>query len=230
MGQAIQRGERRTNVDDIFDYLHEEILSLNLRPGDKISEADIASQFGVSRQPVRDAFSRLANLDLLLIRPQRATEVRRFSMREIEKSRFVRAAVESKVLQRAAEYCDTQGAAQLDAALAQQEKAIKEKDFDSFGALDYEFHKALCEIAQADFAFDVIMSEKSKVDRLCMLGLSKEDRMPELVADHRAIADAIKDHDPEKAIEFGMRHLSRLDKTIESISATKASYFEHADE
>jgi DNA-binding GntR family transcriptional regulator len=230
MGQAIQRGERRTNVDDIFDYLHEEILSLNLRPGDKISEADIASQFGVSRQPVRDAFSRLANLDLLLIRPQRSTEVRRFSMREIEKSRFVRAAVETKVLQRAAEYCDTQGAAQLDAALAQQDKAIKEKDFDSFGALDYEFHKTLCEIAQADFAFDVIMSEKSKVDRLCILGLSKEDRMPELVADHRAIAEAIKDHDADTAVEFGMRHLSRLDKTIESISATKASYFEDADE
>ncbi|WP_394180638.1 GntR family transcriptional regulator [Yoonia maritima] len=230
MGQATQRGDRRTNVDDIFDYLHEEILSLNLRPGDKISEADIAAQFGVSRQPVRDAFSRLANLDLLLIRPQRATEVRRFSMREIEKSRFVRAAVESKVLQRAAKYCDAQGAAQLDMALAQQEKAIRDRDFDSFGALDYEFHKTLCTIAQADFAFDVIMSEKSKVDRLCMLGLAKEDRMPELVADHKAIAEAVKKHDPDKAVEIGMLHLSRLDETIEGISATKASYFEHADD
>ena len=229
MGQATQRGDRRTNVDDIFDFLHEEILSLNLRPGDKISEADIAAQFGVSRQPVRDAFSRLANLDLLLIRPQRATEVRRFSMREIEKSRFVRAAVESKVLRRAAKYCDAQGAAQLDMALAQQEQAISARDFDSFGALDYEFHKTLCAIAQADFAFDVIMAEKSKVDRLCMLGLAKEDRMPELVEDHRAIADAVKNHNAEKAVEIGMLHLSRLDETIKGITATKASYFEDCD-
>ena len=95
MVQPSHLSERRTSVDDIFDYLHDEILSLRLRPGDKISEAEIASRFGVSRQPVRDAFSRLANLDLLLIRPQRATEVRRFSSREIEKSSFIRAAASS---------------------------------------------------------------------------------------------------------------------------------------
>ena len=81
MVQTAPVGERRTSVDDIFDYLYDEISGLRLRPGDRISEADIAARFGVSRQPVRDAFNRLANLDLLLIRPQRATEVKRFSMR-----------------------------------------------------------------------------------------------------------------------------------------------------
>ena len=117
MAQITQLGARRTTVDEIFDHLHDEILSLRLRPGDKISEADIATQFGVSRQPVRDAFSRLASLDLLLIRPQRATEVKRFSMREIVKSRFVRAAVEKEVLRRAAELCDADGAARLNLSL-----------------------------------------------------------------------------------------------------------------
>ena len=229
MDQVTQLGERRTSVDDIFDYLYEEIRTLGLRPGDKISEADIAARFGVSRQPVRDAFSRLANLDLLLIRPQRATEVRRFSMREIVKSRFVRAAVEKEVLRRAALNCDAIAAAQLDAELAKQDKTIREKDVTGFGVLDYEFHRLLCQVAQAEFAFDVIMAEKSKVDRLCMLGLAKEDRLPELVADHRAIARAVIENDPEKAVEIGMLHLSRLDETIEWISETNTSYFEPAD-
>ncbi|WP_193142290.1 MULTISPECIES: GntR family transcriptional regulator [unclassified Meridianimarinicoccus] len=230
MAQATQLGVRRTSVDDIFDYLHDEILSLQLRPGDKISEADIAAQFGVSRQPVRDAFSRLANLDLLLIRPQRATEVKRFSMREIEKSRFVRASVEKEVLRRASEYCNAINAAELDAALAEQEVAIEKRDVESFGALDYEFHRKLCNIAKADFVFDVILLEKAKVDRLCMLSLSKEDRMPELVADHRAIAEAVKAHDAARAIEAGVLHLSRLDDTIRRITETNANYFEPVDE
>ncbi|SOH95257.1 DNA-binding transcriptional regulator, GntR family [Monaibacterium marinum] len=229
MVQVTQLGERRTSVDEIFSYLHEEILSLRLRPGDKIPESDVAARFGVSRQPVRDAFSRLANLDLLLIRPQRATEVKRFSMREIVKSRFVRAAIEKEVLRRAAEHCDEAGAAQLDAALASQQKAIEDKDVDGFGALDYAFHETICGIAKAEFAFDVIISEKSKVDRLCVLGLSKEDRMPELVEDHRVIADALKAHDADRAIEAGMLHLSRLDDTIRRISATNANYFEPSD-
>lgn len=229
MAQVTQFGGRRPRVDDIFESLHDEILSLRLRPGDKISEAEIADRFGVSRQPVRDAFARLANLDLLLIRPQRATEVKRFSAREIEKSRFVRAAVETEVLRRAAKHCDAKGAALLDTAIAEQQKAVEKSDVDGFGALDYEFHQALCQIAQADFAFDVIMAEKAKVDRLCMLGLSKEHRMPELVKDHREIAEAVKDHDPDRAVDVGMRHLSRLDETIEHISETSAHYFEPMD-
>lgn len=226
MMQPHQIRDRRTSVDEIFDYLYEEINALNLLPGDKISEADVAARFGVSRQPVRDAFSRLANLDLLLIRPQRATEVKRFSMREVVKSRFVRLSVETEVLRRAALHCDDKGADLLDEALAEQEGAVERRKFDRFGKLDYDFHRLLCEIAKADFAFDVIMAEKSKVDRLCMLGLSKEDRMPELVADHREIADAVIAHDADRAILAGRRHLSRLDETIERITASNANYFE----
>lgn len=226
MGPASQLNDRRTTVDAIFEHLHDEIVSLRLLPGDKISEADVASQFGVSRQPVRDAFSRLANQDLLLIRPQRATEVKRFSTREIEKSRFVRAAIETEVLRRAALNCDDTGAALLDAAIADQDDALANHQVDAFTSLDYKFHRTLCIIAKADFAFEVIMGEKSKVDRLCVLSLSKETRMPELIEDHRKIANAIKAHDAESAIQAGMIHLSRLDETIEMISATNANYFE----
>ncbi|MDB0062057.1 GntR family transcriptional regulator, partial [Octadecabacter sp.] len=208
---------------------HDQIVSLGLRPGDKISEADIAARFGISRQPVRDAFSRLANLDLLLIRPQRATEVKRFSMREIEKSRFMRASIEKEVLQRASALCDAAGAARLDGALKDQDQAVQARDVESFGTLDYEFHKTICEIAKVGFAFDVIMTEKSKVDRLCLLGLSKEQRLPDLMTDHERIAGAIKTHDADLAVEIGMFHLSRLDETIERITETNANYFEAVD-
>mgnify|MGYP003720829245 CR=1 FL=1 len=129
--------------------------ALRLRPGDRISEAEIAARFGVSRQPVRDAFTRLANLDLLLIRPQRATEVKRFSAREIEKSRFVRAAVEAEVLRRAAlAAAETQAAARqaLTQELSRQRAALAAGDAHGFSALDYAFHRALCTIAGAAFA------------------------------------------------------------------------------
>lgn len=226
MVQAEQIGERRTSVDVVFDALHEEIGSLRLKPGDRISEAEIAARFGISRQPVRDAFSRLATLDLLLIRPQRATEVRRFSMRQIEKSRFVRAAIETEVLRRAAKLCSTKGAALLDAELAKQDALLVSKNPEGFGKLDYAFHKVLCDVAQVDYAYDVILEEKAKVDRLCMLGLSKEQRLPDLIEDHRAITQAIIKNDANEAVAAGVLHLSRLDETIERISQTNANYFE----
>ena len=217
---------RVTTLDDIFEYLYDEISNLRLAPGDKISEAEIATKFGVSRQPVRDAFRRLENLDLLLIRPQRATVVKRFSTREIEKSRFVRQSVEKEVLLRAAQNCDDQGSALLDKEIEAQTKLVEDQDYDSFVKLDYEFHKTLCQIAKADFAFDVIMQEKSKVDRLCLLSLSKEDRLPDLVADHTRIADAVKANDTQAAIAEGMFHLARLNDTIAHIYEKNANYFD----
>ncbi len=226
MPNMTQMRDRRTSVDVVFDHLYDEIASLRLLPGDKISEADIAAQFGVSRQPVRDAFSRLENLDLLLIRPQRATEVKRFSSREITKSRFVRAAVESEVLRRAAAECDPVGAAQLDAALALQTATVEAGRYENFGPLDYAFHQTLCEIAKVDFAFEVIKQEKANVDRLCLLSLSKENRMSQLVEDHIAITNCVKNHDAEGAVAAGMLHLSRLDDTITAISNANEDYFD----
>ena len=226
MSPASQARDRRTSVDDIFDHLYGAIASLSLRPGDKISEAEVAAEFGVSRQPVRDAFSRLANDNLLLIRPQRATEVRRFSMREIEKARFVRAAVEAEVLRRAAGEAGPDGTARLRRCLEEQADAIAAGDYGLFGQLDYAFHDAICEVAGVAFASEVIRGEKAKVDRLCILSLAKEDRMPQLLDDHRRIVTAIEAGDPLRAVEIGMIHLSRLDETIDAIAASNADYFD----
>jgi len=152
--------------------------------------------------------------------------VKRFSLREVEKSRFVRAAIEAEVLRRAALACDGAGAGLLDAALERQAEAVSAGDYATFGALDYAFHQTLCAIARVDFAFEVISGEKAKLDRLCMLSLSKEDRMPQLLEDHRAMSDAIKVGDSAAAVAVGMLHLSRLDTTITAISTENADYFE----
>ena len=93
--------ERATGSDLVFDQLFEQITKLELLPGTKISEAEIALSFGYSRQPVREACTRLAGLNLLLVRPQRATVVRPFSRELIANARFVRAAIELEVVRAA---------------------------------------------------------------------------------------------------------------------------------
>ncbi|MBU2961264.1 GntR family transcriptional regulator [Citreicella sp. C3M06] len=230
MADMTKTWDRRTGVDIVTSHLYEEIVSLRLLPGSKISEAEIATRFGVSRQPVRDAFTRLANMDLLLIRPQKATEVKRFSNRTIEKARFVRATIEAEVLRRAATHCDSAGAAALDAAITAQKALMENADFDAFGQMDYDFHRLLCEIAGTEYAFDVIRSEKSKLDRLCMLALSKERGMPLLIEDHAAIARHVIAHDPDAAVAAGKLHLSRLDSTIAAIREKNSAYFDPDEE
>jgi DNA-binding GntR family transcriptional regulator len=226
MSSTARTRDRRTSVDVVFEHLHKSLVTLELLPGDKISEADIAAKFGVSRQPVRDAFSRLENLGLLLIRPQKATEVKRFSRRAVTKSRFVRFSVETEVLRRAAAAASVADGLALDAHLAHQAIVVNERNYEDFGKLDYAFHEELCKIAKVEFAFEVISFEKANVDRLCMLSLSKEDRMEQLLEDHRTIADRVKAGDQAGAVQAGVVHLSRLDATIDAIFAHNPEYFE----
>jgi DNA-binding GntR family transcriptional regulator len=218
--------ERRTSADEVFDYLYDEIVTLRMLPGAKISEVEIANKLNVSRQPVRDAFNRLTNLDLLLVRPQRATEVRRFSYEAIKAARFIRAAVEVEVIRLAAQTWDGSRMGVLQDNLDQQKAALDAGDGDAFHKLDYEFHHILCELAGVDHAFKVIAQKKEIVDRLCVLGLTQKDRIGILYADHVQMVERIVAGDAEGAVKIARLHLARLDATVASIRAAHDEYFE----
>ncbi len=232
MRPPIELGNRRTSVQSIFEFLRDEIVNLRLLPGTKISEAEVARQFGVSRQPVRDAFTRLENIDLLLIRPQKATEVRLFSTEDITRARFIRSALEVEVLRRAAKMWDEKDKARLDAIIKQQEAAIEAKNSRKFNKLDHEFHETLCRVGRAEFVISAIEENKSKVARLCRLSLATDDesqelqRLRDVLRDHKEILERLYARDPEGAAAVGKRHLSRLDDTIKALRESHSHFFE----
>lgn len=226
MQQQVEVIERRTTTDIVFETLHREILSLDLLPGTKLSEVEIARRFGVSRQPVRDAFSKLEAQDLLLIRPQKATKVRGFSMALVAHSRFVRLAIELEVLRAACLIWDDARDAALRENIAEQEVAVKAGTVERFHKLDYGFHKLICTLGGLPLAFDSIQECKKKIDRLCVLSLGRGSEANVLLADHIEIADALKTRNPDAATATARRHLGRLDETIMQIYEKHHAFFE----
>lgn len=218
--------ERATSSDIVFDELYGQITRLELLPGTKISETEVAKTFGYSRQPVREAFTRLANLNLLLVRPQRATIVRPFSRQLIANARFVRAAVELEVVRAAALDRDKSFDAALNANLRKQANAVAAGDASLFHDLDYRFHELLCASAKEAFAFDIIAENKAQVDRLCMLALTSRQTMEVLFDDHKSLLEALFDGDAEAADRVLRQHLGRLTPTIEAIYTTHSAYFD----
>src|SRR5688572_14759331 len=91
-----------TRADFVLAEIRQAIIQLRLRPGDRLSEAEVARQFGVSRQPVREAFIKLAQARLLSVRPQRGTLVRLISRQDVENAHFVREAIEIAAVRKAA--------------------------------------------------------------------------------------------------------------------------------
>lgn len=219
-------GSAGTTTDMVFDHLHEQILTLELLPGTRISEAEVANRLGVSRQPVRDAFNRLGNLGLLLIRPQRATEVRGFSMGEIANSRFIRLAIELEVVTRACAAWDAAAEEALERNLGQQGEAVAAGQIDRFHALDYDFHRMICEVSGHALAFETIERCKRAIDRLCVLSLNRAEEKSAVVADHARLVQALRAGNAEEARAVLRVHLSRLDATITEIHRVHSEYFE----
>ncbi|WP_424973231.1 GntR family transcriptional regulator [Dinoroseobacter sp. S76] len=218
--------ERATSTDQIFDSLYNRIVSLDLLPGAKLSESEVAKSYGFSRQPVREAFTRLANLNLLLIRPQRATIVRPFSRDLIANARFIRSAIEIEVVRQASTDRDTKLDAKLRQSLKEQREAVAAGDTAAFHALDYAFHRLLCAAAKRPAAFELIAANKAQVDRLCMLSLTSAEAMEDLLKDHTELLEALFGGDATEAETILRRHLRRLDPIIDAIYTTHSGYFE----
>lgn len=218
--------ERRTTTDLVFEKLFDAIVSLQMLPGTKLSEVEVAKRFGVSRQPVRDAFNKLEAQDLLLIRPQKATQVRGFSMERIEHARFVRRAVEVEVVRSACAKWQPADKDMLDQNLAEQRQAVAQNQFETFHQLDYEFHKLICSLAGHQMAFETIQQCKRKVDRLCLLSLGRQSEAKTLLEDHELLAAALERRNAEEAADVVRLHLGRLTDTINDIHRTHSDYFE----
>ncbi|MEP2783875.1 MAG: GntR family transcriptional regulator [Pseudoruegeria sp.] len=218
--------ERRTTTDAVYEQLHEEIVALKILPGTKLSETEVARRFGVSRQPVRNAFTKLGNEDLLVIQPQKATRVRGFSMDRVSLDRLVRIAVELEISRCAMEVWNADCQIQIEENLKLQESSINTGNITKFHELDYEFHRLICELSGNPLAFEVIRDCKQKVDRLCVLSLSKDSEAISVLADHRMIAEGMASGDLKKAQATIRKHLSRLDDTIAFIHETHPDYFE----
>lgn len=216
---------RRTISNDIFDQLHRDIMEMRLVPGSKVSESGVASQYGVSRQPVREAFIQLCNMGLLEVRPQKATIVQKISIQEVLNTRFVRTAVEVEVIRKACESATKDHFRQFRLNLKAQERAASKLDITTFHALDYDFHHLVCISANAEFAFSTIAEGKSHSDRLCMICLTNKESMQELIEDHRHIFEALQQRDAQAMIDLTRSHLQRLDETLHVAVEEHSEYF-----
>jgi DNA-binding GntR family transcriptional regulator len=194
----------------VFDAVRQAIVQLKFRPGNLLSEADVARQLGVSRQPVREAFIKLAEIGLVDVRPQRGTFVRLISIRQVQNVRFVREAIEVAIVRKAALEMTPARLDELRRNLDAQRAAGAAADNDEFLRLDEAFHQALAHASGNDYAWNVLENHKAQMDRVRYLSMPDATPFEVLVGQHAAIADALARHSADEA-EAAMRgHLSEI--------------------
>jgi DNA-binding GntR family transcriptional regulator len=206
--------------------LRQAIVTMRLRPGEMLSEQEIATRFGVSRQPVREAFIKLSEAGLIQVLPQRGSQVVKISRSAVEDARFIREAVECAVVREASLRVTREAVAVLNDSIARQRRAAKTKDAVGFFTLDEEFHKLLAEFAGRPSAWRVVEDVKPQMDRVRFIDMTDAMPVKVVIDQHIAIINAIKAGDPEAA-EAAMRdHLSEILRSLPRVAEQHADLFE----
>lgn len=225
MAAAALEQSKETIASRVVDALRDDIITMALKPGDVISESDIAGRYGVSRQPVREAFIRLAQQGLLLIRPKRATVVKKISPVGVRQSRFIRESIEVEIIRRVAGQPSDDAADVLTKLIADQEAASDAGDSRRFHTLDELFHRSLARLAGVEYAWQLIDDHKMQLDRVryLTLGVSSTQRA---IAEHKQIVEAVARADAAAA-ETAMRaHLARAELLLNQTISDFPDYFE----
>jgi DNA-binding GntR family transcriptional regulator len=214
----------RQAAPQVFERLRSTIIALELPPGSPLSRARLATRFGVSSTPIRDALMRLEEEGLVDVFPQHATVVSRIDVRLAQQAHFLRQALELEIVRMLALAENKALAADLDRMIGHQQQLAKAGDFEAFMVADNDFHAQLYAAADKRDIWALVRSRSGHIDRLRRLHLPSPGKAQDIVRHHRLIVKAIGAGEPDQAQKHLRAHLSGTLSELANIRARHPHY------
>lgn len=216
--------ESQSIGSQLHRLLRAAIIEGELLPGQIISEIEMSKRFEISRQPVREAFIKLAEERLVEVRPQRGTFVRKISVKEVLDARHLREIIEVSIVREVSEKHDANLINRLRQLIAQQ-KETAPGDAHAFLELDEEMHRTIALHAGREYAWRVTESIKAQMNRVRFLSFDFAQSKFELAGEHATIVDAIEAGDADRAAQLMEKHLRGILTTLPRVVSQYPDYF-----
>lgn len=200
---------RRPVADQVFQALKEAIVGIELQPGASISESTLGKQFGVSRTPIRAAIAKLADEGLVDVYPQQGSFVTLIDLTEVTDCHFVRKHLELAILREAAAVWSADKSRKARAIIDAHAKLVEGGNTSQFHAQDELFHRTFSEFANRPGVWDSIRVQHARLERFRRL-LGSSQRLPQVIAEHTAIVDALDAGDVQLAVTRMEDHLDKV--------------------
>ena len=185
-----------------YKHVKDRVLNGKLPGGELISEGDIADELGVSRTPVRAAFTQLESEGLLRLYPKKGALVVPVSAQELADVIETRWVIERYAIEQAIANPGEVGEALCRAADRQAGVTG-----DEFVEADRAFHRSLVESTGNTILLGLYDSLRDRQRRMARATMRDGDRQRRTSAEHRAIADAIASQDRDRAVTALRTHL-----------------------
>lgn len=216
---------RRGAAGAAYTWLKREILAGRMRPGQTLSENEVAARLGVSRTPVREAIIRLESEGLLNVRPQVGTVVAPIDVDQVADGQFLREAIECRTARLAAGRVRLADARALKSLLREQARAVARNDQAGFLVLDDRMHQLIVTMAGHPNVWRAVEDVKAQLDRVRVLSLEDPSWLASIHAQHEAIVHHVLAGDGDAAASAMETHLRSVFASIDAIAGREPGYF-----
>lgn len=219
------RVNRSSLSQQAIALLREQIYNHVLAPGQRLDEAALAEQLGISRTPLREALKVLSSEGLVDLQPHKGCFVTELTVRDLEEIFPIMATLEGRV---AHEVAAKRTAAQLKALDALHDKLERHAaagDVNRYYETNYVFHDQMQECAGNRW-LQVVIGDLRKLLKLSRHhSLRLEGRLAASLAEHRALMKAVHRQDADGAERVMREHLlAQLDALREMSLAMEAAH------
>jgi len=202
---AVDAASRKSLRDVAYDELRSRIIGLDLAPGTRLIERDLAEELAVSRIPLREAMQRLERDGLVVVVPRQGAIVSPFTVDDVRDLFDVRENLEVLAARLAAERADEEGLAALAAQLDTARDATERGDKAAIAAANAKFHALIVDLAANPLLESILQPLEARTQWL--FHLTKERDATVQCREHEELLAAIADHDPDRAAESAFHHV-----------------------
>lgn len=202
-----RKKENRSLTTIIFEHIREDILNLRYEIGEKLVEAKLAEEIGVSRTPVREALKQLELDGLVENLPNRGVIVKGISQQDIEDIYTIRIEIEGIAAKWAVERMSADDLDELKEIYELMEFYTAKNDPDRIFDLNTRFHETIYKTTKSRYLEYVLKDFQIFLRRTRMASLKTDGRLMVALEEHRQILQAFIDNDSHMAYEKIVEHI-----------------------
>jgi Transcriptional regulators len=226
MNSYFREAQEKVPVNaNVYNIIRKSIMTLELVPGQMLSEKELAVKLGVSKTPVREALIKLSREGLVNIYPQRGTAVSYIKLEDVFQAQFIRETLEVAVIRKLAGMIGDNHVRQLEENIESQKRALEKENFYEFYDYDELFHESFSSMSGFPRVWDVIKNIKVQMDRVRMFSLPDPSWIRVLINQHEAILGALSKRDADSAEKLMREHVQLVLSHIEGLSKKFPDYF-----
>ncbi|RLC60747.1 MAG: GntR family transcriptional regulator, partial [Chloroflexi bacterium] len=189
----------RSLTDQAYEIIKEAIVSLQLKPGERLKESTLAEELGISTTPIKTALARLEQEGFVEIIPFRGASVAQIDERDMEEIFELRELLEGAAVKKAALNFSSEDLQKEKALLEAMRETYEAGDIESYAESSREFHHLFIRASGNQRMINILKAFDDQLERIRRADIAIPQNIPLFIRDYEKVLEALRKKDPEEA-------------------------------